>query len=71
MDFMEGRDLLHRITQYQTNRKYLLELDAKFFFLQICRGLKYLHENFVTHRDIKPDNIVSVEPIVSEVFADI
>lgn len=60
MEFMEGGDMLHRIVQPRHDKgpKCLKEMDAKFFFLQACRGLKYLHDSFVTHRDIKPDNIL-------------
>lgn len=58
MDYLEGKDMLHRITKFDPDRKRLLEMDAKFFFLQACRGLKYLHDSFITHRDIKPDNIL-------------
>lgn len=57
-EYMMGGDLLHRITKFDPTRKNLSEFDAKFFFLQVCRGIKYLHDSFVTHRDIKPDNIL-------------
>jgi serine/threonine-protein kinase CHEK2 len=48
MDYLEGKDMLHRITQYNPDSKRLSELNAKFFFLQACRGLQYLHKSFIT-----------------------
>lgn len=60
MEYLKGRDLLYRITQHNPKKSYLDESDAKYYFLQICRGLKYLHDSKITHRDIKPDNILLV-----------
>ncbi|XP_049279547.1 ovarian-specific serine/threonine-protein kinase Lok isoform X1 [Anopheles funestus] len=54
LEYMKGGDLLSRII----DNKYLPEKTAKLFFLQMCHAVKYLHEQGITHRDLKPDNIL-------------
>lgn len=54
LDFMAGGDLHTRIT----HNDFLTEDNAKFFFYQICTGVKYLHDHQVAHRDLKPENIL-------------
>ncbi|KAJ6649758.1 Ovarian-specific serine/threonine-protein kinase Lok [Pseudolycoriella hygida] len=54
LQFMEGGDLLHRIQR----EKYLTVDTSKFYFQQLCQAVKYLHDQNITHRDIKPDNIL-------------
>lgn len=54
MDFMAGGDLLGRIQRSY----YLSDSLSKCLFYQICRGVEYLHGQRVTHRDLKPDNIL-------------
>ncbi|XP_055642459.1 ovarian-specific serine/threonine-protein kinase Lok isoform X2 [Toxorhynchites rutilus septentrionalis] len=54
LEFMKGGDLLSRII----NHKYLSEEASKLFFLQMCHAVKYLHTKGITHRDLKPDNIL-------------
>jgi len=46
---MDGGELLERITH---SRK-LEEHEAKLIFYQIVRGVKYLHDNLICHRDLK------------------
>ena len=54
MELCRGGDLLH----YVRRRRKLDENTAKVIFVQIVRGLQYIHSKNVMHRDIKLENIL-------------
>lgn len=49
LELMEGGELFERII----SKGGLSEKNAKFLFYQIVLAVNYLHENDVTHRDLK------------------
>ncbi|XP_037052409.1 ovarian-specific serine/threonine-protein kinase Lok [Bradysia coprophila] len=57
LELMEGGDLLHRLQR----EKHLSVDNSRYYFLQLCRAVKYLHDKNITHRDIKPDNILLLD----------
>uniref|UniRef100_H2ZV00 non-specific serine/threonine protein kinase n=1 Tax=Latimeria chalumnae TaxID=7897 RepID=H2ZV00_LATCH len=55
MEYCDGGDLMRRINQQQG---ILFEEDQILdWFVQICLGLKHIHDRKVLHRDIKAQNI--------------
>lgn len=46
---MEGNDLSEKIRE----KTVLTEDIAKLYFYQICKGVQYLHNKGIIHRDIK------------------
>lgn len=54
LELMKGGELLSRIQK----NSYLPEPLSKFYFYQMVNAIKYLHDKKITHRDLKPDNIL-------------
>ncbi len=54
MEYVEGGDLFDQISAASK----LHQLDCKRIFSQLVIGLEYLHNCGITHRDMKPENIL-------------
>merc|ERR1712146_260401 len=53
LDFAEKGDLC----DYVYDHEYLSEREARKIMLQLVRGVRYLHDRGIAHRDLKLDNI--------------
>lgn len=53
-EFLQGENLLERLEQ----KNFLTETQAREILLQMCDGLRELHEKKIVHRDIKPSNLI-------------
>lgn len=53
MEFADNSDLYQRITACSKSSTYMKETEIWHIFLQICRGLKALHDLKIFHRDLK------------------
>ncbi|KAK2738797.1 hypothetical protein FQN55_000435 [Onygenales sp. PD_40] len=51
-------------------KQKLTESETRKVFLQLFKGLKYLHERNIVHRDIKPENILLVDEHLTVKLAD-
>lgn len=54
---MAGENTLSRFTRKKTLKR-LSNNEAGFVFNQVCRGIEYLHNNNICHRDLKMTNIL-------------
>ena len=57
MEFADGGDLLHKISDNKKKSSLFTEKEIWQYFLQIVRGLKALHDLKICHRDIKCANV--------------
>ena len=48
----------YMISKYKTNK---LGDITRIVFVEVCQAIKYLHDNQITNRDIKVDNIIARE----------
>lgn len=57
MEYADGGDLYEKIVEHKKKGTYFEEGDIWEIFLQIVKGLKYLHELKILHRDLKCANV--------------
>eukprot|EP01036_Dinobryon_divergens_P029898 gene29899-39068_t len=54
LEYMSGGDLHQRVVE----KTYLSEKEARRYVIQVLKALKYLHDNHIVHRDLRPENMM-------------
>ena len=60
MEYIDGgnlQDEIDRRMKHQDGPKYFTQDEIYDYFVQICLGLKHIHDRKVIHRDLKAENI--------------
>lgn len=58
MDYLWGGELFDRIVE----EEHIKEVDVVPYVRQICEALQYLHAHQIAHLDLKPENIICLNP---------
>ena len=56
MEYVDGVPIHRFCQEHRLSARQRLNL-----FLRVCEAVQFAHQNFVVHRDLKPDNILAVE----------
>ena len=57
MEYADGGDLLKQINSHKRKNTNFTEKESWYYFIQMVRGLKALHDLKICHRDIKCANL--------------
>ncbi|KAJ7932580.1 kinase-like protein, partial [Mycena leptocephala] len=63
-----GGDLFTYITAYAEKESHLCEAEAKFIMYQLLIGLHHLHSRMISHRDLKVDMYLNLQPQTAQRF---
>ncbi|MEE6518989.1 hypothetical protein FKM82_030364, partial [Ascaphus truei] len=61
---VDGGELFDRIIDENSN---LSEVDTILFIKQICEGIQYMHQMYIIHLDLKPENIMCVSRAANQI----